>query len=85
MKLSEQRNKCYECSHRGRVIGSAHSSCMAATIKGPTCKVPTFDPHGIKNGWAYWPYNFDPVWLLNCDRFEDIKVKKVLEAFNENI
>lgn len=27
--------------------------------------------HGIKNGWANWPYNFDPVWLENCDGFEE--------------
>ena len=31
-------------------------------IKGST--------HGIKNGWFNWPYNFDPVWLENCDGFE---------------
>ena len=27
-------------------------------------------PHGIKNGWFCWPWNFDPTWLLNCDGFE---------------
>jgi len=26
-------------------------------------------PHGIKNGWFIWPFNFDPVWLENCDGF----------------
>lgn len=25
--------------------------------------------HGIKNGWFNFPYNFDPVWLENCDGF----------------
>ena len=27
-------------------------------------------PHGIKNGWFNWPFNFDPVWLESCDGFE---------------
>jgi len=25
--------------------------------------------HGIENGWFNWPWNFDPVWLENCDGF----------------
>jgi hypothetical protein len=28
------------------------------------------DPHGIKNGWFNWPWNFDPAWLVSCDGFE---------------
>jgi len=24
------------------------------------------DYHGIKNGWFNWPYNFDPMWLVEC-------------------
>lgn len=27
--------------------------------------------HGIKMGWFNWPWNFDPVWLLNCNAFEE--------------
>lgn len=30
------------------------------------------DPHGIRKGWFNWPYNFDPVWLRRCDKFEEI-------------
>lgn len=33
------------------------------------------DPHGIKNGWFAWPFNFDPIWLLECDGFEKMGVK----------
>jgi len=32
------------------------------------------DPHGIKNGWFNFPWNFDPVWLLYCDGFEPKEV-----------
>ncbi len=28
------------------------------------------EPHGIKSGWFMWPANFDPVWLNNCNGFE---------------
>lgn len=27
-------------------------------------------PHGIRNGWFNYPFNFDPVWLEECDGFE---------------
>ena len=26
--------------------------------------------HGVDCGWFAWPYNFDPVWLENCDGYE---------------
>lgn len=29
-------------------------------------------PHGIRNGWFSWPFNYDPRWLRNCDGFEAI-------------
>lgn len=28
------------------------------------------DPHGIRNGWFQWPWNFDPTWLLECKGYE---------------
>lgn len=27
--------------------------------------------HGVRNGWAMWPVNFDPIWVENCDCFEE--------------
>lgn len=30
----------------------------------------TGNQHGIDHGWFYWPFNFDPRWLLSCDGFE---------------
>jgi hypothetical protein len=29
------------------------------------------DPHGVRNGWFCWPANFDPVWLRNCEGYEE--------------
>ena len=28
------------------------------------------NPAGISGGWFNWPWNFDPVWLKNCDGFK---------------
>lgn len=58
---------CYKCKHRSEVPGSAHSSCknLKAKVVG--------NSHGIKNGWFFWPFNFDPVWLEECDGFEEVE------------
>ena len=29
------------------------------------------NPHGVKNGWFNWPWNFDPTWLENCDGYTE--------------
>jgi hypothetical protein len=31
--------------------------------KDPLVKL---NDHGIKNGWASWPIDFDPVWVEGC-------------------
>ena len=28
--------------------------------------------NAIKKGWFNFPFNFDPIWLDNCDGFENI-------------
>ena len=28
-----------------------------------------FNNHGVRKGWCNWPWNFDPVWVKNCDGF----------------
>lgn len=36
------------------------------------------DPQGIRSGWFSHPLNFDPVWLVECDGFEEVnKTEKV--------
>jgi len=73
---------CYECQHRGTVPGDAHSRCCYPGLKSLLSDMLSSDntlimrklnvqgdPHGIKSGWFFWPYNFDPVWLENCDGF----------------
>lgn len=57
---------CYECSKRRTIAGSCHSSC-SFDFNG--VKLPDKDPHGVKNGWCYFPFNFDPIWLGECEGF----------------
>lgn len=54
---------CYKCRHRGELPGSVHSRCAnyAASVSGR--------PHGIREGWFYWPFDFAPVWLVSCDGY----------------
>ncbi len=63
---------CYECKHRGSIPGNTHSCCNHPAIKDESIKLNvTADDHGIKKGWVIWPWNFDPIWLTNCDGFEN--------------
>lgn len=29
------------------------------------------NPHGVKNGWAMWPLDFDPTWVESCGFFKE--------------
>lgn len=54
---------CYKCQHIRPVPGSAHNGCANAEAKVIGAK------HGIRNGWFFYPYDFDPCWLISCDGF----------------
>lgn len=67
--MSEIKKTCYNCGYRGNVPGSAHSTC-SFNFKKAEVDVPKGNPHGIKNGWYYFPINFDPVWIIKeCSAF----------------
>lgn len=73
---------CYKCEYRGGVPGDTHSCCR---YPGNDTNIFAFfekcnllnmvklniraETHGVRNGWFFWPVNFDPVWLINCDGF----------------
>lgn len=29
-----------------------------------------FAEQGVRGNWALWPFNFDPIWLVECLGFE---------------
>ena len=59
---------CHGCAYRENVPGDAHSRCVFAWPS--RASMPKGHPHGIRNGWYLFPFNYDPVWLENCDGFE---------------
>jgi len=53
---------------RGAPLGLLEEGAKNLNIKGAA--------HGIRNGWFNWPFNFDPVWLDNCDGFTEVKKRE---------
>ena len=50
-------------------------SLLSSGIRLPRLDVPEtpkvkLNQHGVDEGWANHPYNFDPVWVEECDGFE---------------
>lgn len=61
---TEFTNKCYECKFRRDLPGDCHSQCINRTAKVAGHET------GVRRGWFGWPYNYDPVWLIECSGFE---------------
>lgn len=41
-------------------------------IEGPMTELMIIQSkHGQEKGWCTWPLDFDPIWLENCDGFEE--------------
>ena len=58
-------NECYHCKHRRNVPGNAHIQCVKpdADVRG--------NPHGIANGWFFYPFLYDPSWKETmCNNYE---------------
>jgi hypothetical protein len=56
---------CYKCKYRKELSWSAHSKCIKPDEEM------TGHEHGIKNGWFFYPSNFDPIWRTKeCNNFE---------------
>ena len=83
MNNSSMSGACYRCIYRGSVPGDTHSCCRypgneTDLIMGLINQANVSNAlrlkirgviHGIESGWFFWPVNFDPVWLANCDGF----------------
>ena len=69
MKSDPKSPLCYSCKFRNTASGSCHSSCINPAQFDDLSI--TANHHGIKKGWFTWPFNFDPVWLNNCDGYEE--------------
>lgn len=63
-------------------VGRANPSALALLEEAKGKLGIVLNPHGLANGWAYWPWNFDPTWLIACKGFEP-KPDKAQEAGKE--
>ena len=79
-KMPGDAHICCKHPKNGKVMDDPYAGMMAMLASvgrvAPT-KVDTGlnvkgNPHGIKNGWFNWPFNFDPIWLEACDGFDEI-------------
>ena len=76
---------CNNCIFKQTQGHTHHLSCTVLDTE-PELKVQAFvagqssgqfgsyvqlHPHGVKNGWASWPYEFDPIWIEDCKFFEE--------------
>lgn len=75
--MEKGKPNCYKCPARWQLSYTHHSECRAGGTPTETFLHATalktirvkLNPHGVKNGWAAWPYNFDPIWVDECSAF----------------
>ena len=60
---------CIICKYARSLPGDCHLSCVAPFTR-QTIPV-KINPHGLANGWANWPLNFDPGWIDECTAFDE--------------
>jgi len=68
--MRELKTQCSKCVNRGTVPGNCHIACKDPdpNMKG--------DPHGIRNGWFFYPFLFDPIWRTKeCANYKPKEVK----------
>ena len=61
----ENRPDCHKCVNRDPLPMTHHIQCLEpkALISG--------NARAAQKGWFHWPWNFDPVWLEECNKFEE--------------
>lgn len=64
------RHPLTAAAHQNPLAGLIEAMGGALPMPSPPGLNVVFDVHGIRMGWAAWPFNFDPVWLVACDGFE---------------
>jgi len=74
--------KCWSCAYKKSIPGDAHIRCRFDWV-GQEFPMPRGDEHGIKNGWYWFPLNYDPVWMLfPCSQWaKDIDPTKVKDNY----
>ena len=68
---------CHECQHSRGIPGDCHldcreglRQCFTREANEPVTIKVSLNEHGVRNGWAHWPFNFDPIWVQECNSFQ---------------
>lgn len=69
--------QCYGCKYRMNIPGDAHSKCSFDFWTNEV-EPPKGSEHGIKNGWFFFPFNYDPRWMISV-----CKAREEEENYNE--
>jgi hypothetical protein len=58
---------CHKCVNRDPLPMTHHIQCLEpkALISG--------NARAAQKGWFHWPWNFDPIWLEECSKYEEKK------------
>jgi len=54
------------------ILGSVGRGPGAMRADGLVALNISANPHGVRHNWFQWPFDFDPVWLTNCEGFEEV-------------
>lgn len=68
---------CHKCEYVRSIPGDCHVSCTSGTARVEV------NNYGYSQGWAFWPFNFDPIWIESCSGFksnEKLPVSAGVEA-----
>jgi len=86
-------NDCYKCKYRRPLPGNTHSQCVFPLALSPGAGIKmgeekifefiTINEYGKSQGWAYFPYNFDPIWI-ECRFPIKHKNNEQTESLSEN-
>jgi hypothetical protein len=61
---------CHTCQHRREIARNCHIACAKP------CPQVRGHPHGIANGWFFYPILFDPIWGEGCTNYEAVPAKE---------
>lgn len=71
-----ENKKCLTCKYMRQISGTHHIRCVKEDAHV------NLNNHGVKNGWALYPFNMDPIWVEDCDSYVN-KVTKVFQDKDE--
>lgn len=64
-KALTAKDKCQNCKNKRPIPGDCHIGCVKPDLDMTGSK------HGISNGWFFYPFNFDPIWMTKeCSNYE---------------